>query len=618
MTQLITLDFETYYAPDYSLSKLTTEEYIRGDRFEVIGAAVQVNASTPEWFSGTHDAVARFLNQFDWGNSLMLAHNCMFDGAILGWRFGIHPKGLLDTLSMARPIHGTKVGGSLKALAEYYDLGEKGTEVLNALGKRRLDFAPEELERYGEYCKNDVTLTYELFKRLAQGFPKEELLLIDRTLRMYTCPRLHLDASILEEYKAELAVTKQHLLNECGLTTQELRKDKIFAAALEICGVAVPTKISPTTGKEVYAFAKTDDEFTSLAEHEDARVQALVAARLGAKSTIEETRVERFIGIASRGLFPAPLAYYAALTGRWGGSDKINLQNLRGKSKLKDAMRAPKGYLIVNCDSSQIEARFLAWFAEQDNLVKAFKDKQDVYKMTASAIYGVPVEEITPAQRQIGKVTVLGSGYGLGYKRLQVMLKTVAKVDLPLEECERIINIYRETYPKIPLLWQQGSAVLDAIIADQSVPFGKEGVVTVEGREGIRLPNGMYIRYPNLRKKRKEGGWGHEYAYDMKKGKAVFDKYIYGAGVVENCIQALARIAVGEQLLEVSKRYEVVLTVHDSIVAIVPEKEIETGREFIDACMRKSPLWAPDVPLNCESKIGRSYGQLFDKLEMVV
>jgi hypothetical protein len=232
---------------------------------------------------------------------------------------GIKPKVWADTLCMARALHGVEVGGSLAALAQRYALGEKGREVINALGKRRADFSDVELARYGDYCLNDVELTYKLFSRLLPAFPKQELRVIDMTLRMFIEPCLHLDIKYLNEHLAQIRAIKLALLNQADVGTEALLSNQKFAEVLRTLGVEPPTKISPTTGKLTLAMSKNDEGFKALAEHRDVRVQTLVSARLGVKSTLEETRTQRFIDIASRGLLPIPLRYYAAHTGRWGG-----------------------------------------------------------------------------------------------------------------------------------------------------------------------------------------------------------------------------------------------------------------------------------------------------------
>ena len=603
---LLTIDFETYYDKDFSLSKVTTEEYIRSELFETIGVAVRVNDGETQWFSGTEKETWTFLQKFDWANSIALAHNAVFDMAILNWRYGISPKKIADTLSMARAIHGTEVGGSLGALVQHYQLGEKGTEVINALGKRRIDFSDEDLSRYASYCVNDVNLTYGLFGCLAPNFPVAELNLIDLTVRMFTEPVLELDTGVLHRHLTEVQDSKARLMEGIDESKDMLMSNPQFADLLRSQGVEPPMKISPTTGKETYAFSKTDEEFKALLEHEKETVQALVAARLGVKSTIEETRTQRFIEIAGRGTMPIPLRYYAAHTGRWGGDDKVNMQNLPRSSPLKRAILAPQGYMMVDSDSSQIEARTLAWLSEQNDLVEAFDRGEDVYKIMASAIYGKDINDITKDERFVGKTTILGAGYGMGAKKFRSQLKTF-NVDMPQEECERIIAVYRQTYPRIPMLWREAGNALLAIANDQSAPLGRSGVLDVEGAKGIRLPNGLYIKYPNLRRWINDAG-KEELVYDTKKGKAVIPNRIYGGKVIENVCQALARIAIGEQMLLIAKKYRVVMTVHDAIACIVPEQQTENAQEFVEMAMRIRPKWAPDLPLNCESGMGRSYG----------
>jgi DNA polymerase len=604
--KIITLDFETYYSREFSLTKLTMEEYIRSPDFEVIGVSVQVDNNEPVWFSGTRKETKEFLEGFDFGDNLALAHNAMFDAAILSWHFDIRPKGWLDTLSMARALHGTEVGGSLATLAKHYELGVKGDEVINAMGKRRADFTPEELAHYGEYCRNDVALSWGLFAAMSETFPKVELRLIDLTIRMFSEPVLQLWQGLLLGYYTQVVKAKQDLLYIVTADKEQLMSNPKLAEVLTMLGVKPPMKISPTTGKETYAFAKNDEEFKALLQHPNLKVQAVAAARLGVKSTLEETRTQRFIDIAGRGPMPVPLRYYAAHTGRWGGDDKLNLQNLPRKSGLKASILPPSGYVILDSDSSQIEARTLAWLAGQNDLVEAFENGDDVYKIMASAIYGKSEEEITKDERFVGKQTVLGAGYGMGAKKFQAQLKTY-NVNMDEAECQRIINVYRETYPKIPKLWRRAQKILDSIIGDNADSFGRDDILNVDGKRGILLPNGLYMKYPNLRKTQNSEDGDILYVYDTKKGKTTVPNNIYGGKVVENVCQALARIVIGEQMLRIARKYRVVMTVHDAIACIAPESEAQRAKEYVELCMRLRPRWAPDLPLNCEAGYGKSY-----------
>lgn len=627
MTNIITIDMETYYDSAFSLTKISTEEYIRHRNFQVIGFAYKINDEPTKWVTGTDDFIAQVLRSLPWKTSLVLAHNTMFDGAILAWHYDVTPKGWLDTLSMGRALHGVEAGGSLKAMAERYGVGEKGAEVLTFVGYRRSNFTQDKLNAYGRYCANDVELTYRIFqKMLAQGFPMSELKLIDLTLRMFTHPVLELDGRALVKHLEEVSTAKQaHLvaaLQAIGhkdlavkqIIGDEKMKDEVrsvlmsnpkFADMLATLGVDSPKKISMATGRETFAFAKSDEGFKKLLEHEDTRVQALAAARIGTKSTLEETRTQRFIDLSTRGKFPVPLKYYAAHTGRWGGADSINLQNLpsRGANagKLKKAILAPEGYVFIDADSSQIEARTLAWEAEQDDLVRAFAKGEDVYKIMASAIYHKGIGEITAPERFVGKTTILGAGYGMGGPKFKAQLKTFG-TDVTEEEAKRIITTYRATYPKVPELWQESHEALRCMVRGMTMKLCRNALLTIEPN-GIRLPNGLYIHYKGLREIADDQG-KRQFVYDTRQGQTK----IYGGKVVENFTQAVARCIIGEQMLKIAKRYKVVLTVHDAIGIIAREAEAEEARAYVESCMRWVPSWAEGLPVNCESGVGKSYG----------
>ncbi len=627
--KIVTFDAETYYDREYSLTKITTEEYVRSPLFEMIGFAIKVDDGPTQWVPKPE--CEKFLQEFDWSDAMVVCQNTAFDGAILNWLYGVNPMAWADTLGMSRALFPHEKAHGLKAQAERAGIGAKGDEVNNAIGKRYADFSAHDLAKYAEYCINDVELTYTLFQRyLSMGFPKGELKLIDLTLRMFIEPVLELDRPMLELHHQEVLERKEVLLNTVRDTmlanaepefvrliysegTEGIKKllmsNEKFAVALELLGVSPPTKISQTTGKVAWAFAKTDEAFKALEEHPDERVQALVAARLGNKTTLEETRTQRFIGMAGRGKFPVPLRYYGAHSGRWSGQDSVNLQNLpsRGDNagKIKKSIKAPAGYVVIDCDSSQIEARTLAWLAGQDDLVQAFKDKQDVYKLMASKIYGIPIESVDKTQRQVGKTVVLGAGYGVGHKKLQAFLKTQAGVEVTLEEAKRIIDTYRSTSFKIADLWAKAGRALEAVLTGQSMEIDAVGVIkAVPGAVPmLTLPNGLHIQYPGLKIVTNDDG-KRELVY-YSKGLPV---RIYGGKVVENVCQAVARQIVAEQMLRISKRYKVVLTVHDAVAVIAPAAEAKEAQAYVEECMSWNPKWAGGLPLACESGMGASYG----------
>ena len=639
----ITLDFETFYRKrDYSLSKIPTQVYIEDSRFEVIGIAVKVNDGPTEWFSGSKEQTKQWLGRYDWDKSAVCAHNAMFDMSILNIVFGIRPKRIYDTLSMARAIHGMEVGGSLKALAIKYDIGEKGTEIDNADGKQRKDFTPEQLAQYGEYCKNDVELTYQLLCRFSRKFDPVELHLIDMTVRMHSEPKFELDVYALEANLHTVKTEKERLLAEVAvwlaeekgvlvkeidneILKQDLRSNPRFAKLLESYGVEVPmkpkkpTKVNPNPTGETYAFATTDEGFKELEGHEDLRIQTLYAARVGIKSTLEERRTERFIGMArSVGYLAVPLLYYGALTGRWAASDKINLQNIPRKSKLKEAIMAPEGSVIVGADLSNIELRVGLYFAGEKEKLQLLADGMDLYKDFASSAFDVAYDEVDDEQRFIGKTSQLSLIYGVGAVKLRAAIKSGSGKDIGWEEAQRIVTLYREEYFKVAAAWDKSNDVIDWLWSLSHETFAAKGtqksksfgtdplLLDVHNLYGIRLPSGMYLPYPDLQKVEKT----NEMSYATRNGRA----RIYGAKCFQNTVQALARCVMGEAMVRIHKRYPIALTIHDACYCVVPEGEAEEARRFIIHELRKEPAWAPGIPLDAEGGYGENLSFKMTKL----
>lgn len=608
---IVTADFETFYDTDYSLSKMTTESYIRDPRFEVIGVAIKVNGLETDWYSG--DNFGRFLGSIRWDNKAALAHNAAFDGAILGWHFGIHPKMWLDTMSMARPKHANGCGVSLKALAKHYGLQAKGDEVIRALGKRRKDFSNSELAAYGDYCVGDADITYELFKCLVQGFPAEELQTISTTIKMFTEPTLVLDKPRLEAHLLAERERKARLMEKLGGDRFRpiLNSNPKLAVLLEQLGVDVPLKTSKSTGNPTYAFAKNDRDFLALLEHEDFRVRTVVEARLGTKSSIEETRTESFLGISDRGTLPIMLNYWGAHTGRFSGGDKINLQNIPRGGELRKSIKAPPGKKLITCDLSQIEARILAVIAGQADLVHTFAIGGDPYCEFASKVYGRSITKADKVERFVGKTATLGLGYALGWEKFRATLaigQGGIKVNLTADQARNIVETYRQTNAHIKAFWKRCDLMIGDMYRGGSgdlIP----GVVSYD-QYGLTLPNGMRINYQKLdavHGKYKYVGDMRQYNRNPENGW----KHIYGGSVTENVTQALARIVIVEMMNKIAKRYRVVLQVHDEIVILVDddEEEVSRARAFVEKIMRTPPVWLPSLPVNCESGEGYSYGE---------
>jgi DNA polymerase len=438
---------------------------------------------------------------------------------------------------------------------------------------------------------------------------------------MFIQPLLSVDDGLLitrlDEVKTEKKALLGTLMNKLECETEEdvrkkLASNKQFAELLEEHGIEVPLKISPTTDKETYALAKNDLGFIELCEHEDSFIQELCSVRLGTKSTMEESRIERFIDIGSRnkGLLPVPLRYYGAHTGRWSGSDKVNFQNLPSrdikKRALKNAILPPDNHVILNVDSSQIEARILVWLAGQEDVVEQFRKGEDVYSNFASKVYNKKIDKRNKVERFVGKTCILGLGYGTGWKKLQHTLETQPpSAKLSDLECQNLVKVYRQLNHEVIDLWSAADRALEdiAVWTEGKAPYylGNHKVLKIT-KEGIQLPNSLYLRYPELEKD--VSGARSEFVYKSRRGKVG----IWGGSIVENVVQALARIVIGEQMIEINKKYRPILTVHDAIVCIAPKTESQEALDFIMKEMSIPPKWGKDLPITCEGGYADNYG----------
>jgi len=602
----IVMDFETYYAPDFTLSKMTTEAYVRDERFETIMVGIKEGKSAGYWVP--QPDVARALNELDLDSCAVIAHHAHFDGLILSHHYDLTPGMWIDTLSMARVAFGSKGGNSLGKLAERFGLGAKGFEVNDAFGKRFKDFSKAELAAYGQYCVNDCELEYKLAKMLGAYFPEPtELKLIDKTIRMFTEPRLWLHTGKLKQYLVDLEVSRMTLLTAAGVQLADLTSNAKFAEALLLLGIDPPTKISKTTGKVTFAFAKTDEAMQELAESPDDRVQAIVAARLNAKSTINQTRCERLIDMANRGCACVYINHAGAgQTMRASGGDKMNWQNFQRGGKLRESVEAPNGMQLVVGDSANIESRMLDWLAGQEDQVEAYElydagKGPDIYCVMAQKIYGrVITKKADPNERQMGKTAKLGLGYGMGHEKFvqAVRAQTNGKTLLTDTEALDTVTIYRKSHAEVVKFWRRCDEALGRIAkGEEGVKVDHRGIV-VTCKDGLKLPNGLVIKYPDLQHKSGEG-WSYFDGRSRQK--------IYGGKVCENIIQALARIVVMYQTLDVP--YPLVLVVHDEGVWCVNTKDVEDCKAAAIRALRTPLPWCIGLPLNCEVGAHKSYGK---------
>lgn len=623
---LLTLDFESYYADDFSLSKMTAIEYVNDPRFQLILFSVKRNNEPTVWFTGTWEESIVFLSKYKIEESIVAGHNMSeFDSLIL-WKMGFVPYRYICTLQLAR-FHGLQdaAGGSLAALCKYFGLKDKGDEVVHAKNKRLEDFTDEQLQRYGEYCVNDTDRTYELLQiMIERGVPAVEWVIMDIKTKFAARPRLVLDRPLLERYAETLANRQEEILADLNLTPAELSSNDKFADVLRGMGIEPPRKESKTTaGKMIYAFAKSDTGMQELLNSDDEEVAAVAAARLNVKSTIEASRTERFLstGAMMGGLMPMPQRAYGAHTGRGSGTMKLNMLNLSARKRepvLKKALLAPEGYLVISGDSSQIELRGNAYSAGQDDLLQNFREGRDTYReFAATELFHKPLEEIAKdsPERQIAKSAVLGAGFMMGAKRFKEYVRIETGMIISLEEAQRVIATYRARYSKIADSWNVAKVVIMGLVHGESYSFGRDGWLTSNHVDKtIKLPSGRFLRYPGIRIERlpnpNTGELQDTVVYDRKMGRGGVRKVFLHPGLlVENYIQAIARDVVMWQMAKISQRYEVVTSTYDENVFIAPESEREEALAYGKACMLQGPKWLGDMPLGCEIGAGKSYGE---------
>ncbi len=618
--RVVTLDLETHYGPGYTLSSMTTEAYVRDPRFEAILCSFAVDDEPPYWVP--RDGIAAELRRLRLHECAVLMHHAHFDGLILSHHYGIRPRLFLDTLGMARALHGANGGLSLAKLAQRYGIGRKGDEVLNVRGMRYADFTPAALQRYGDYGCLDVDLTRRLGQLLAPQFSHAELQTNDMVVRMFTEPVLELDAQMLQRYAERLRAEKIALLLQAGVQQEDLMSNAKFALVLQELGIDPPLKISPATGKETWAFAKTDPGMQALQEHPDERVQILVEARLKNKTTIAEKGAERLVAMAGRGPATVYLKYSGASgSHRFSGGDGFNWQSMKRGSDLRNAVMAPPGHLCVVGDSSNIEARILDWLAGQDDMVQVYREYDagrgsDVYCVLAERIYKRPIsKDRNPHERQMGKVAKLGLGYGMGHIKFVTAVRGQAKDEdgKPLVITEsfsrNVVDIYRNAHAQVLKLWKRGEEALKAIARGEiGTGVDYRGIVKT-CPEGLIMPGGLRILYPELRYEKNSGPFGGEWSFWNGKMR----EHIYGAKVVENCVQCLARLIVIEQCRWTAKDLKDlahwVHSVHDEGVFVAPAFEAPYTLATLMKNMRTPLSWCETLPLNSEGGIHRRYGQ---------
>lgn len=660
------IDFETFWDVDFTLKKLTTSDYIKDPRFEVLGAGVKIDGGAAEWLE--EDQFRSWVTTWPWEETAIICQHAHFEGLISSWHYGFAPGFWLDTYSLSRALG---LPGGLDELALHFKVGEKGEGLVKSKGKHRKDFTAEEWEEFGDYCKNDIEITEGIIDKMLVDFPEPELWLADLTIRLFTEPQLMIHEPRLREFLTWERERKEALLARIGLDKKTVGSNDKLAAAFVRLGAEPPRKLSlkaknpDGSPKEGYAFAKSDPGMQELLEHENDEIRWLAEARIAVKSTQAETRAERFLRMGKdSALMPVYLKTWGAHTGRWTASDKTQFHNLQRTSKkdprkgaLKKALIAPEGQQVVAADSGAIEARGTAWLAGHETLLASFRENRDVYSEFASVAYGRPIDRKKNPEDELpgflGKICCLGLGYGMGWSKLSLTLLAGAMGGAPVQLTEKdaetmgvdldrylsneryakqrekmvsrlnpealgihcacaehLVKIYRAANDPIVQLWYQMEDVLatmESVEEGEEYTFGPGECMTIV-RHGIILPSGFKLRYPGLRCSDEDSLFG-------KAGYSYLSKYkqrqhIYGGLACENVIQGLARIVIGEQWLSLKAKYDykACLSTHDEIVIVVDDAEAPLAKRRMIEEMKIAPKWAAGWPLHAEGGFSKAYG----------
>lgn len=609
------VDFESYYDQDYSLRNMTPLEYVADPRFEMIMCSVRSEDGTTIILE--HHEFLYFIEACKQEKVCFISHNALFDMLIMSMRYNYLPDLMIDTMGIARAmLKGKCRSVALAFIGAFLGFKPKGTTVHSVKGMNKAAIKAAGLwDAYCTYCAGDAEICQGIWLwALANGFPFEEWVTMDQVIRMAVTPNWTLDAQLLAEYHAEVIADKANLVTAAGLANRDdLMSDAKLAGLLLSRGITPPMKKN-LKGKEIYAFAKTDLSFTELQEHPDPMVANVVAARLGVKSTIEETRSKRFLDLSLMqwpdgdvGKMTFPLAYSGAHTHRLSGDWSLNMQNLKRGGKLRRALTVKKGSIYVGADASQIECRTEAAACGVEALLAKFRNKEDVYASFASSTFSIPAltKHTHPLERFIGKTAVLGLGYNLGWLKFKGDVKVKAKtelnrdVDISDEESARIVNDYRTTYYQIPAAWKLFQSYIPQMCRrDCDIPWGPVRFQY----QSILLPNGMRLFYEGLQYNPAAGQWMYVYG-----GKP---KYLYGGKIMENIIQALSRIMTMSAARRVTARtgYRLALQVHDEIGYVVPLHLEDWMKAVLLEEMIVVPYWLPNIPLAAEAGSGFNYG----------
>ena len=688
---LVVIDFETYWdSKTYTLSKMGPIEYVRNEKFtpQLCAFTLSNGSCCVDCSVVEHERLRTTFENLDTHDVAWCGHNMHgFDSLILSEFFDFHPQKIYDTIAMMRWTGLSRVcRESHAALTEFLGNGNKAAGTVVSDHKQWPDdFTPEERAFFIQYCKDDAGQCYQNAQAMLPYMTPDALRFMSITARMATEPSFVLDEDLLLEYLSDLDAAadkaRQELMAMFSFQTNAdmlaaLRSADKFADMLRSLGIEPPLKESaaktktkreklqlaadagrPGAAEELenmqpvmtYAFSKTDVDFVLMQDHPDPRVALLVRTRLQLNSSIDRSRAETLLKFARMHKpLPIMLGAWLAHTGRYSAgasadagtkTDKLQFQNLSkrdpSKRKLRQAIKVPKGKVVVACDSSQIEARGLAFVANEVGLLTQFREGRDPYSELAETIFGVPWQDIKAGAksgdkkmkmyRNTGKTGILSCGYGVGHhKYSNTLLRQGIHLHEDLDRHHELARyahgIYRAAHPNIVAFWKTAENVLEAMLRGESGTFGGPnndiytfGIMPVGPRTdlcvpSVRFPSGYILRYPGLRAERNDRGkW--QFVYDTYKGASKIPTHIYGGAFTNNLVQGLSFVDVimyqGCRMDEAG--IKLACNIHDAWASVVPEEQGDYVKQQMLHYMSIVPPALNGLPVACEAEIGTTF-----------
>ena len=688
---LVVIDFETYWdSKTYTLSKMGPIEYVRNEKFtpQLCAFALSNGSCCVDCSVVEHARLQTTFENLDTHDVAWCGHNMHgFDSLILSEFFDFHPRKIWDTIAMMRWTGLSRVcRESHAALTEFLGNGHKAAGTVVSDHKQWPDdFTPEERMFFIQYCKDDAGQCYQNAQAMLPYMTPDALRFMSITARMATEPSFVLDEDLLLEYLSDLDAAadkaRQELMAMFSFASNAdmlaaLRSADKFAGMLRSLGVEPPLKESaaktktkreklqlaadaglPGAAEELenmqpvmtYAFSKTDVDFVLMQDHPDPRVALLVRTRLQLNSSIDRSRAETLLKFARMHKpLPIMLGAWLAHTGRYSAgasadagtkTDKLQFQNLSkrdpSKRKLRQAIKVPEGHVVVACDSSQIEARGLAFVANEVGLLTQFREGRDPYSELAETIFGIPWQDIKAGAksgdkkmemyRNTGKTGILSCGYGVGHvKYSNTLLRQGIHLHEDLDRHHELARyahgIYRAAHPNIVAFWKTAENVLEAMLRGESGTFGGPnndiytfGIMPVGPRTdlcvpSVRFPSGYILRYPGLRAERNDRGkW--QFVYDTYKGASKIPTHIYGGAFTNNLVQGLSFVDVimyqGCRMDEAG--IKLACNIHDAWASVVPEEQGEYVKQQMLHYMSIVPPALNGLPVACEAEIGTTF-----------